>query len=141
MIVPDHILAMAERMRTDDNLGTSHPAFNIQEYERIYGDDGGDYEWRDEDWNLAGGEEAAALDDYEEQHSEPKTGWTKCHYREGWRTVMCCFSRKGAEDYIACNGHNMRRDGHPARIYVESFWRCQEMIALREWLLTLKADT
>ena len=139
--IPDHILAIAERLRTQDNLATSHPAFCVQGYDKITSDDGYEYEWRNEEWELASEDEAAELDEYLDGHSEPRDGWTKVRFQEEWRTVMCCLTRKGAEDYIACDGHNLRRDGHDARIYVESFYRNQEMIQLREWLMTLTKDS
>lgn len=47
------------------------------------------------------------------------------------RFVTACFTRKGAEDYLAVNGHNLR----DPFIYVASAWRNKEMIELREAML------
>ncbi len=47
------------------------------------------------------------------------------------RFVTACLTRKGAEDYIARNGHNLTKP----YIYVESLHRNEEMIALRNHLM------
>jgi hypothetical protein len=52
-------------------------------------------------------------------------------YRIVPRFVTACLTRKGAEDYIACNGHNLTNP----YIYVESLYRNAEMIALRNHLM------
>ncbi len=136
--VPGHILAMAERMRTQDNCATADPVFAVQALERIYGlEEGGEWEWHDSDgdWSLANAAEAAALD-AKVDDGEDTGSWVRVFYQDEWRTLVSTFTRKGAEDYLAINAHNHRRYGEP-RIYVESLWRCREMIDLREWLLSL----
>ena len=45
--------------------------------------------------------------------------------------MTACLTRQGAEDYIACNGHNLTKP----YIYVESLYRNAEMIALRYHLM------
>lgn len=53
-----------------------------------------------------------------------------------WVTVMVAMTRKGADDYLERDGHNLKKP----RIFVESLYRCQEMIALREWLISLSPN-
>lgn len=50
------------------------------------------------------------------------------------RFVTACFTRKGAEAYIAANGHNLREPF----IYVASLFRNREMIGLRAAILAAK---
>lgn len=47
--------------------------------------------------------------------------------------VTCCFTAKGCEDYIAANGHNLKKP----RIYVESGYRNREWEIMREFLKNL----
>lgn len=50
---------------------------------------------------------------------------------------MVAFTEGGCQEYIELNGHNDRSRAHKGeiRIYAESFRRCPEMIAIREWLM------
>jgi hypothetical protein len=89
--VPRHILELAERLRTQDNLCTEHPMWNVQ--------------------------------------VKGKLGQ--------WITVKSALTRKGIDEYLAIDGHNLK--GH--RVWVDGMYRCFEMIALREWLMTLKEET
>ena len=51
-----------------------------------------------------------------------------------WCTIMVAFTEEGAKEYLRQDGHN-----HPnSRIYVESFRRCPEMIAIRKMLMESK---
>ncbi len=138
MNIPDHILALADRLRTQDNLATAHPIYCVQEADRIDGViDSDTYDWVDEDYYPVDPEKAKELDAADLDFEDEKTkGYSKAYYRIEWRTVRACLTRKGAEDYLAADGHNLRRHGEP-RIYVETLYRCAEMIALREWLMTL----
>ncbi len=138
--VPGHILAMAERMRTQDNRATSHPVYCVQKMERTEGTDdayGDEYTWRDDEWNEAGPEKTALLDVAEEDDdSAALRGWTKMYHCDRWETVMTCLTEKGAADYIAAKAHHLSTHC-PPRIYVASMYACSEMIDLREWLLSL----
>ena len=44
---------------------------------------------------------------------------------------MVDFTEDGCKEYLKQNGHNLNKP----RIYVESFHRCPEMIAIREFLI------
>jgi hypothetical protein len=69
----------------------------------------------------------------------PKTeGAEEFGYKDRWETVMVAFTEEGLQDYMRQDGHNVKRRAHngETRIYVESFWRCSEMIRIRNWLLS-----
>lgn len=52
------------------------------------------------------------------------------------KITTACFTRKGCEDYIALNGHNLKSP----RIYVESGYRNREWEQLRELVMRLGAE-
>ncbi len=57
--------------------------------------------------------------------------WEEEYYQEIDKFCAACFTRKGAEDYIAANGHNLRKP----YIFVESGYRNSEWISIREGLI------
>lgn len=61
-------------------------------------------------------------------------------YQDRWETVMVAFTQKGAEEFLALDGHNVKRQAFRGEvsIYVSSFYRCPEMIAIREALMKLR---
>lgn len=139
MNIPTEIMAIAQRMATQNNECTAHAMFCVQKCERIGGLDSAysdQHEWRGVEYNLADAEETKRLDAIYDDTFEEPDGWTRNVYYDKWETVMVSLTRKGCEDYIAANGHNISQI-MPPRIYVESFYRNREMIALREWLLSL----
>ena len=117
------LLAIGERLRTQDNRITQNPMFCVQEKYKIRGLD---QRWTDRtEWILDG------------ETVEPETeGAEEYGYREEWQTVMVAFTEEGCKEYLRQNSHNLR----VPRIYVESFNRCPEMIAIRQALaLTAEA--
>ena len=118
------LLDISDRLRTQDNRCTAEPMFCVQEKKR---DVGYDPQYSDGDtiWiNMQSG-------DYEEV--EPETeGAEEFGYKDRWETVMVCFTEDGCKNYLRQNGHNHRE----TRIYVESFLRCDEMIRIRQWLMS-----
>lgn len=124
--IPSHILELAERLRTQDNRITADPMFCVQVKRRIYGMDT-DYcdqtVWLDVD----GGDC--------EEVPEGTEGAEEVGYCDRWETVMVAFTEKACQDYIKSNGHNHSGE---LRIYAESFYRCDEMIQLRNWLMSIK---
>lgn len=114
---------VGERIRTQDNRITDNPMFCVQQKVRIHGLD---KHWTDEhtEWILDG------------QQVEPETeGAKEFGYRDIWETVMVAFTEGGCKEYLRQNGHNLRAP----RIYVESFNRCPEMVAIRQWLAERRA--
>lgn len=126
-------------LQSQDNLMTDNPLFVVFQKRRLFNvdDDGDGYEWRSRgEWDEASEEQSEALDELVENFEETKLDgaeWMKSHYIELNVFVTACFTRKGAEDYIAANGHNLERPF----IYVESLWRNQEMIEIREHLMSI----
>lgn len=148
--VPEEFFAIAENLRTQDNAITADPIFMVQRLERTYGFDsaycenwmlhdgeGEEYltdeiksDWEAWDWD------DISCDQFKEKHGVPPGGLEKVHYRDTWVNVMPFFTRFGAEAYLKINGHNLGK----TRIYVESAYRNQEWIMIREWLMGLKKE-
>ncbi len=102
---------IGEEIRTQDNLGTSHPMFGVQEYVRDYGftpDYTDKYEWRNSD--------GEPVDDDDHDARE------RVYYKERWEFVTMCFTRVAAQQYIDANRHNLVEP----RIYVYSACGNQE---------------
>lgn len=132
--MPTDPAEIAYELRTQDNAGTSHPLFIVEQRDRVYGVDSAytdSFEWIDSDDNVtADAESAADLDaEYRETLREPE-GWRRVGYIDRWRFVTACLTRKGCEDYIAANGRNLESP----RIYVASAHRNPEWQAVRELL-------
>ena len=129
---------LGELIRTQDNAMTNEPLFVVYERERIYTSDNAEgHEWRNDDWTEQADEATAErLDEqFEDADKEPE-GWHRCEYIERNRFVTACFSRVGAERYIAMNGHNLTRP----HIYVHGLYRNEEMIKVRKHLMDLPAS-
>jgi hypothetical protein len=125
----DELRAIAERLRTQDNRITAEPMFCVQEKIRIYGLDP---QWSDENvWidTYDGVCECEAPADEEETETVVRTG-----FMDRWETRMVAFTAAGCDEYIRQNGHNHSGE---LRIYVESFRRCPEMIAIRAMLMAM----
>ena len=88
-------------------------------------------------WNPETGEMA-----YDDEEGEPEdlSDWDgPFGYRDRWETVMVALTQKGIDEYMKENGHNVRKLAHrgEVRSYVDSFYRCPEMIAIRKYLMSL----
>jgi hypothetical protein len=126
------LLAISERLKTQDNRITQNPMFCVQVKVRDVGYDSdfssGACWYR----NAEGGDPEIVYD------KKPKgEDWEEYGYKDRWETVMVAFTEGGCEEYLRLNGHNDRSRAHngEVRIYVESFNRCPEMIAIREALM------
>ena len=132
--IMDRIFSIRDSLRTQDQLDTVQPMYCVRGTRRIYGMDP---RWTDctvwvdtED----GCEEVEAPEDGDETDTIQETG-----YKDVVVTLMSCLTRAGCEEHLRLNGHNYRHYGD-VHIYVESFYRCPEMIAVREFLLGLEKD-
>lgn len=113
------LIQIGERLKTQDNRITQNPMFCVQELKRDYGYSP---EWvTDTVWFYDG-----------DIVPEGTPGATQSGYKDRWQTVMVAFTEAGCEEYLRLNGHNHRGE---TRIYVESFNRCPEMIAIRDFLI------
>ena len=125
---------IAEQIRTQDNLATADPIFLVQQQRRIYGMDP---DFADEgqiayllDGESLSGEDLEAAKKAWDENGTIDDDVTRTGYIDVWEFATCCFTRQAAEDYIACNGHNLKEP----RIYVDSAWRNQEWQAVRAFL-------
>ena len=137
----EQLAALREELRTQDNACTADPLFVVFQEERIYGVSQdyqtNGYTWVGEDDSsvAADDDEAKVLDQLLADDRELSIGgvtFERVWYRIVPRFVTACFTRKGAEDYMARNGHNLTKP----YIYVESMYRNEEMIALRNHLMS-----
>ncbi len=139
-MTPEQLAALRTELQTQDNAITADPLFVVFQEERIYGVSQ-DYQnngftWVGEDDSLvtADDDEAKVLDKLLDEYRELSISgvtYQRVWYRIVPRFVTACLTRKGAEDYIARNGHNLTNP----YIYVESLYRNEEMIALCEHLM------
>lgn len=129
------IKEISDRLRTQDNRMTQNPMFCVQIKVR---DVGYDAEYPDNKcWINADHDEEDLFDD-DPGFKEPEgDGWDMFGYKDRWETVMVSFTEGGCNEYLELNGHNDRRRAFrgQVRIYVESFNRCPEMIAIREMII------
>jgi len=128
---------IGEQLRTQDNRMTSNPMFQVRIKVRDVGYDSNfasGHCWRDS------ANEETIYDDDKDFKGEPDgSEWEEFGYRDRWEIVMIAFTQKGCEEYLRLNGHNDRRRAFrgEVEIYVDSFNRCPEMIAIREALMSL----
>jgi hypothetical protein len=132
------IARIGQLVRTQDNAITQDPVFMVQRCRRIYGMDVryvDDCTWVHED----GGEEIDEEGRQVLEESWQTNGCTfidGCHrvgYLDVWENVQPFFTRKGAEEYLRSNGHNLKGPQEP-RIFVESGWRNEEWQMIRKFL-------
>ena len=132
------LLDRFETIIGQDNACTAEPIYLVQQKKRTYGFDpeyGDDnYSWiHDEDYEwIADENEHALLDQMDSwwwEGERPKH-WEKVFYVDTWEFVQPFFTERGARAYIEANKHNLTE----ARIYVDSGYRNNEWIFLREFL-------
>ena len=142
----EQLAALSAELRTQDNAITADPLFVVFQEERIYGvsqdyqTDG--YTWVGEDDSAvtADDDEAKVLDKLLDDDRELSIGgvtYQRVWYRIVPRFVTAYLTRNGAEAFIARNGHNLTKP----YIYVESLHRNEEMIALRNHLMSDPCST
>jgi hypothetical protein len=135
--LPAEILAIIERLHTQDNRCTQTPMFAVQQKRVIGGMDHG-YEDR---WVWVNGdseeihdeEEIQRLDALHESGSTPLTA-RRVGCLDTWEFVTGCFTEQGCKDYIQWDGHNLNEP----RIYAYGTYRNREFGVLRDWLMSLR---
>lgn len=139
---------IAQNVATQDNAITELPVFIVRQKRRTYGIDDrytDEFVWMSEgpepheaDLETSVRLDAAfaescdgtiSLPDADDPENE--TAWTKVGYRDHWEFVTACFTRRGCEDYLRVNGHNLTNP----EIYVASGYRNDEWKMMREHLL------
>lgn len=143
MDINKEIAEISENLKTQDNRSTRDPMFCVQVLERIgslepgYGSgtmfydgaNGCEY-YSDDSDNSRWHELMYAYENGDDLPDDVGSG----NYHEVWLTVQTCFTEAGCKRYLELDGHNLRHY-HGVRIYVESFQRNPEMLAIREALL------
>ncbi len=130
--IPDELLELGHRLRTQDNRMTKAPIFQVRGKRRIYGMDSTyceDFEWID------------VLNDFvvvepPEDEDNPPHGVEKLYYIIVEDVLATCFSEKACEQHAWQNRHNYTSYGH-IYIYADTISRCPEMLAIREFLMSL----
>ena len=125
--------AIGSRIIAQDNRATDAPIFSVQQRRRIYGltsDYTETFVWVDADGDEADAELVEKLDSRKASPQERK-GWRRVYYVDIWEFVTACFTEAACQDYIACNGHNLK----DPRIYAEGSYRNKEFRAVREFLI------
>jgi hypothetical protein len=117
--------------------GTVDPIFLVEQKRRIYGFEDGygdDFEWFDSDQQeTVGSIRARRLTALDDNFRRVYKKYIKIFYQDRWEFVTCCFTRGGAEAFIKRQAHNLKE----TRIWVDSLFRNQEMITVREHLKSL----
>lgn len=141
--VPDGLREIGRLLLTQDNRITDAPLFIVQQKrtyvtERDYNDCR--YEWRETEsgeYIEATPERARRLEAiYQGRYEEPK-GWKRFAVFDVWEFVTACFTQQGCKDYLRINGHNLKEP----RIYAESSFRNEEYRFVREWLVSIAAQS
>ena len=137
------LLDISDRLRTQDNRITLEPMFCLQIKVRDVGYEMDYAEGRC--WTHDDDPECIRYDDDPDgppgEHELEL--WDEHGYKDRWETVMVAFTERGLKDYMIQDGHNVTRRAHngETRIYVESFRRCDEMVRIRQWLMSNAALT
>lgn len=139
---------IARDIATQDNAITELPIFIVRQKRRTYGIDSSytdDFVWMSDgiESHEADTETAAKLDELQETsdffdkiilgEDGEETTWTEVGYRDHWEFVTACFTRRGCEDFLRINGHNLTNP----EIYVASGYRNNEWALLRVHLLAM----
>lgn len=117
---------------------TEHPLFVVYEWEKIYTEgDADDYAWLtdDDEPSEVDARTAKRLEKAFGRTLEPPDGYKRMGVFKRRRFLTACLTRDGAERFIAANAH--RYNG--AHVYIESLYRNEEMIAIRQHLMDVAA--
>lgn len=131
-----HLQEIANEIKTQDNAATAHPYFLVQQRRVLVGVDPAYFEKAAPAWILDGDTYTYGDEEYNELERDylasGDTGdWSRTHQVKIWEFVSAFLTRKGAEDYIRSNAHNLNEP----RIYVASAHRNPEIKTLRAVLL------
>lgn len=127
---------IASDLQTQDNRCTAYPVFVVQQKRTVWGVEDGyeDYfQWIDDADCSPVPEpspEAERCEIHWKAEGEAPEGYRRIGAKDYWEFVTACFTERGAEAYIKCNGHNLCSP----RIYVESAYRNAEWQRVEVWL-------
>lgn len=122
---------IADRLRTQDNRFTKDPIFQVRGLRRIYGMDPDycdDPVWVDtEEWFEV---------DPPKDEDNPGDFLLKTGYIDVWEVLAVFFTEEGCNEHLNLMGHRYSQY-REIDIYVDSLYRCPEMLAIRKALLSL----
>lgn len=140
-----NLTELASNLNTQDNLATQYPFYCVYSKRSIYIEDGyGGIETKDvwvddDDYCEVEDELSEALSVISEGYSSVEVTVDDCKRQYHRKTVgiipqfeTACFTRTGADAYLKANGHNLNQP----YIYVHSLNRNEEMIGLREYVIS-----
>ena len=141
-MINNELQQIGQRINTQDNRITQNPMFCVQIKRRDVGYDSkyvDNHCWVDSANNETIYDDNPDFNDDKMAMCEMSPDWDEFGYVDRWETVMVAFTEEGCNEYLRLNGHNdkARAFRGEIRIYVESFNRCLEMIAIREHLMSL----
>lgn len=134
----DFINNLKHELLTQDGQCTADPVYLVEQKRRIYGLDGGycdDYVWYNIENDCEADEDLAKRLDESEwdfKENEEFAGWQKVYYIDEWQYLQFFLTRKAADKFIENNKHRYR---NPLRVMVDSAWRNEEILKLREFIL------
>jgi len=142
-MTPDQLSALRTELQTQDNAATADPLFCVFQKQRIYGldsDHAEHYCWLypdrgDGPSEVTDSKLAARLNHLESLGIDTAVAgitYTRIGYIDVDRFVTACLTRRSAKDFIERNSHRLRKPF----VYVESLHRNDEMIALRNHLMS-----
>lgn len=133
--LPEEFAVIGENLRTQDNRITSDPMFCIYQKEEIVVDEEYDHDrivwWNNEHCHEASKLRAKRLELLHHDGRDTPEEWRRIAVKEINDFVTCCFTEQGCKDYLAINGHNLRKPF----IYVKSGFRNNEYQMIRNWLM------
>jgi len=135
---PRNLRSIGLELNTQDNRMTAEPMFCVQILVRDVGYDAAYCDKRV--WHDSANDQTIYDDDPDfRAESVEGDGWDMFGYVDRWETVMVAFTEVGCKAYLELDGHNVKRRAFRGqiRIYVESFRRCEEMMAIRAHLKAL----
>lgn len=134
LLVPDELLKIGERIRTQDNRCTDQPLFAVMQQMEIVVDE--DYDHDRVAWIFDGVEvnktKSRRLEALHQGLRDTR-GYDRVAVKEIDEFVTACFTRQGCENHINCNGHNLRKPF----IHVFGSFRNNEYQLVRDWLSSL----
>lgn len=135
--IPPELLEIGRRLRTQDNRITADPIFLVRGLERVYGMDP---EYGEDNYTWVSTDDCELCEPPEDEDNPPE-GIEKVYYIEKWVTLKMAFTEEGCREHLRINGHNYRRVYQKVDIYADSLWRMPEMIAIRNFLMSLPEPT
>jgi len=126
--------SIGQKIKTQDNRGTSHPMYLVQEKVRDYGYDpeySDDYTWTNNEGDSPDRDEFDELEGaYRLDGDDHRGEWYRIHYNDRWEYVQTFFTQDAAEAFIRTQAHKYGE----LRTYVDSGYNNPEWRQIRDYL-------